>query len=124
MNRYRQLGWLDLFVGLRTILRDEGNYGRTELPRDSSEEETFAVESFLFDAQEVIAETMQSRAVTKSELAQRLGVTPPRVARMLAGNANITLRTLARVFFALGEECVLAVRTAAERTWPRATPGN
>lgn len=31
VNRYRQLGWLDLFVGLRTILRDEGNYGRTEL---------------------------------------------------------------------------------------------
>ena len=48
-----------------------------------------------------IYELMREKKVKKADLATALGVSPARVSQMLSGQANITLRTLANVYFVL-----------------------
>jgi transcriptional regulator with XRE-family HTH domain len=52
-------------------------------------------------------ERMELIGTTRTELASRLGVKPPRVTRILQGNDNFTLRTVSRIADALG--CRLVV---------------
>lgn len=44
---------------------------------------------------------MEDHGVSRSQLAQRLGVTPGRVSQILSGDDNLTLRTVAAVCVAL-----------------------
>lgn len=46
--------------------------------------------------------------VSRSELAQRAGVSRSRVTKVLSGTANVTLETLARFSVALGVRLVIA----------------
>jgi len=48
-------------------------------PKSAREQLDFAAEEMLFDVQELVAEEMERRHVTKSELARRLGVTGQRI---------------------------------------------
>ena len=50
---------------------------------------------------EAIVESMERLGVTRSELAKRLGVSRPRVTQILAGDDNLTLKTLVAVAAAL-----------------------
>ncbi|MCK9518033.1 MAG: helix-turn-helix domain-containing protein [Dehalococcoidia bacterium] len=56
---------------------------------------------------EVIVDRMEALGVSRSELAERLGVKPPRVTQILAGSGNLTLRTLAHVAHALDARVVI-----------------
>lgn len=50
---------------------------------------------------ETIHAMMGKRKVTKAELAKRMGKTPAYVTQILAGDRNLTLRTIADIAFAL-----------------------
>lgn len=49
---------------------------------------------------------MEHKNVSRRELADTLGISAPAVSKML-NKPNLTLKTIARIFKALGEECVL-----------------
>jgi len=54
-----------------------------------------------------ICDAMERRGVTRADLARRLGTTPSRVTKVLSGDENMTIGTLAKIGAALG--CPLQV---------------
>lgn len=85
-----------------------------------------AVESLLLEATETICQRMEELQVSRAELARRLGKSRAAVTKMLEGNANLTIRTLAEVLFALDGELSFGVRAvgapiAAPSASPRAS---
>lgn len=65
-----------------------------------------AEESLIADVQVVIHNLMLERRISRADLARALGVSDARVSQMFSDAApNLTLRTIARVFRVLGEEC-------------------
>lgn len=64
----------------------------------------YAIEGLVTEAGEFIARLMQERGVTKADLARRLGKSRAYITQMLSGSANLTVRTLAEVAYALGAE--------------------
>ena len=76
------------------------------MARRDTENMIFAEEALIVDAQTAINTLMVELGVSRAELAERLGVSQARVSQMFSDNAkNLTLRTLARVFHALGDHC-------------------
>jgi transcriptional regulator with XRE-family HTH domain len=67
----------------------------------------YAIEGLVTEASEFIAQLMQHQKVTKAELARRLGKSRAYVTQMLSGKANLTIRTLAEVAYALGAQVKL-----------------
>jgi len=53
---------------------------------------------------EEIALAMERAGISRSELARRLGASPAYVTKILRGNANFTLDSLARIAYSLGGE--------------------
>lgn len=66
--------------------------------------ERAAVAEFILLAQSEIQRLLNRKGMRYKELAQRLGVTEARVSQMFGDNAtNLTLKSLARIFYHLGE---------------------
>jgi transcriptional regulator with XRE-family HTH domain len=63
-----------------------------------------SIEALVAEASELIAKLMADQNVTKAELARRLGKSRSWVTQMLSGRANVTVRTLAEVAYALDAE--------------------
>jgi transcriptional regulator with XRE-family HTH domain len=59
-------------------------------------------EELILEATERLAVIMAKEEITKAELAKRLGKTKSFVTQCLSGEANLTLRTIADLFGALG----------------------
>ncbi len=59
-------------------------------------------EELILAAATALCELLEREGVTKTELAKRLGVTKGFVTQILAGDKNLTLRTIADVADALG----------------------
>lgn len=73
-------------------------------PNDETEAALFAQEDFIADIQVLLHDMMERKSVSRAELAKRLGVSKPRVSQFFAGDGNnLTARTIARIFHALGE---------------------
>ncbi len=64
---------------------------------------SFQQEGLILEVTELIYHLMQTHGVNKAELAARLGKSRAYVTQMLAGRANMTLRTVSDVLTALGE---------------------
>ncbi len=74
-------------------------------PQHKGEEETFAIEALVFSVQIALQKAMQKHGVSNKVLAERLGMSPARVSQIFSSNGpNLTLRTIARIQHALGEE--------------------
>jgi DNA-binding Xre family transcriptional regulator len=74
-------------------------------PRSDGEAQTFAIEALVFSVQIALQKAMAKHGVTNKELAERLGMTPARVSQIFSTNGpNLTLKTIAKVQHALGEE--------------------
>ena len=73
----------------------------------------YAIEGFVTEATEFIARLMEQQGVSKAELARRLGRSRAYVTRLLNGSANMTIRTLAEVAYALGAEVKLQAEPIA-----------
>ncbi len=82
----------------------------------------YAIEGLVTEAGEFIARLLQEKGVTKAELARRLGKSRAYITQMLSGSANLTVRTLAEVAYALGVEVKLEAVPieAVEREQPQA----
>lgn len=62
----------------------------------------FELELLMLAVGDITSRRMHDLSMTRAELARRLEVTPPRVTQLLRGDENLTLRSLARLGWALG----------------------
>jgi transcriptional regulator with XRE-family HTH domain len=69
----------------------------------------FAQENLILECTERVCELMNQKNVSRSELANRLGKTKGYVSQLLNGSRNLTVRTLADMFFALDSEAKLQI---------------
>lgn len=69
---------------------------------DSDFDQTYAEEAAMVDASELIAAAMDYQKLTRADLARLLDVRPSEVTARLAGERNITVRTLAATLHSLG----------------------
>lgn len=75
-------------------------------PRTDEEKEIAEIEKLIFDVQYEISKSMFQQSVSKAELARRLNCTSASVSQWLGDHgANLTLKTIARIFHALEDEC-------------------
>lgn len=72
-------------------------------PQNEEEALVFAEEAFRVDTQTKIHELMLEKGLTKKDLAERLKVSGARISQVFSDRANLTIRNVARIFFALGE---------------------
>jgi transcriptional regulator with XRE-family HTH domain len=75
-----------------------------QLMESSEFRRLYAIEGLVTEAGEFVARLMQEQGVTRAELARRLGKSRAYIMQMLNGSANLTVRTLAEVAYALGAE--------------------
>jgi len=73
-----------------------------------------AKEELAFEATELIAELMEKKHVSKTELAQRIGKSKAYVTQVLSGSRNITDSYAAGLTFALGHKIRLAAAPLAK----------
>jgi transcriptional regulator with XRE-family HTH domain len=66
-----------------------------------------SIESLVAEASETIARLMAEQNLSKADLARRLNKSRAWVTQLLSGKANMTVRTLAEVVYALGAEVKL-----------------
>ncbi len=55
---------------------------------------------------EELLQFMKRKGINRSELAQRMGVPPSRITKMLSGDSNLTIDTLVRAGHAVGADLV------------------
>jgi DNA-binding Xre family transcriptional regulator len=83
-----------------------------ELEAIASGSLTTGYQTAIMDVMARVEEQMVSADVSRSDLADRLGVHPSRVTRLLDDPDNITMRTLWRVCAAVGLKPALSVEEA------------
>lgn len=72
-----------------------------------------AEEDLLIDTLFLIEEVMREKGIDRTTLARSMGVSKARLSQLLNPGTNPTLKSLARVFAALGEEATLVVKREA-----------
>lgn len=88
---------------------------------DKNAEAIIAAEGFVADVQFRIQSVLNDRGMTRAELASRLDVSEARVSQMFTAQAsNLTLRTVGKVFYAMGEECYITTPRLEELLGPPA----
>jgi transcriptional regulator with XRE-family HTH domain len=75
-----------------------------------------SVETLVAEASEMIASLMAEQSLSKADLARRLNKSRAWVTQLLSGKANMTVRTLADVAYALGAEVKLQAQTPSWKT--------
>ncbi len=71
--------------------------------RDKEFQRLFAQEDLRLGIAQRIYELMKEQGMKQKELAKRLEISEGRVSQLLSGNANMTLRVVSDMFFALGK---------------------
>jgi transcriptional regulator with XRE-family HTH domain len=80
----------------------------------------YIVEGVVIRTNERICELMETRGITRAELARRLRKSPPYVTRLLNGRPNMTLRTLTEIAVALGEAIEVFIPSSVRQQRRRA----
>ena len=81
-----------------------------KLKKDPDEMRFFQQEMFILEVTELICELMAQKNIKKSELAQRLGRTKGYITQLLDGRANMTLRTISDIFWAMDSTVNVSAR--------------
>lgn len=68
---------------------------------DKENKRLFCQENFILEVAELIQSELDSKKVTRKELAQKLGKSKSFVSQILSGSRNLTLRTLSDICYAL-----------------------
>ena len=79
-------------------------------PKNRSEEVIYAEENLRVDFQYRLQSLLNHRKLSRKELAFRAGMTEQAVSRLFSSKANPRLDTVARLFHALGDECIITSR--------------
>lgn len=58
-----------------------------------------------------IVDYMQEKSLTRSDIAEKLGVSPQYVSRILSGNTNFSFKSIAEIERKLGISCMESVGT-------------
>ncbi|OOY27465.1 hypothetical protein BMI90_12715 [Thioclava sp. L04-15] len=83
------------------------------------EEEAYAIEALVFSTQVALQKAMNRKGMSNRELADRLGMTPARVSQIFSSNGpNLTLKTIARIAHALGDDFELVRKQDIRGTLP------
>ncbi|MGO8778440.1 MAG: helix-turn-helix domain-containing protein [Rhodomicrobium sp.] len=69
-----------------------------------------AEENLLIDCQIILQETIVGKGITRTALAQKAGISKARLSQLMRPEANPTVKTMARLFHALGEELAVGVK--------------
>ncbi|HWC39006.1 MAG TPA: helix-turn-helix transcriptional regulator [Acidimicrobiales bacterium] len=77
-------------------------------------EQRLVAEALALDAIELLCDIMATEGVNQSELARRLGVTPPSIHFALKGKYMPSLATVARMAHAMGYELTFAIKRMPE----------
>lgn len=89
-------------------------------PQHDGEKEAFAIEALVFSVQVALQRAMHKNGVTNKELAERLGMSPARVSQIFSSNGpNLTLKTIARIQHALGEEFEFLSKSEVQAPKPK-----
>jgi transcriptional regulator with XRE-family HTH domain len=75
--------------------------------KGGQEKDVETTERFRVDVQFAIQRLMMERGVTQSALAEKLGMSQPRVSQFFSPKCNITIRNLSRIFSALDDHCFI-----------------
>jgi transcriptional regulator with XRE-family HTH domain len=75
-----------------------------------------AEEHLLIDCQILLQETITSKNITRSALAEKAGISKARLSQLMRPEANPTIKTMARLFHALGDELVVGTRDKGANT--------
>ena len=67
-------------------------------------------ERTILDLTELICQVLEETGVTRAQLAERLGKSKAHITQLLDGRANMTVRTIADIFTALGCEVQFVAR--------------
>lgn len=73
-----------------------------------------AEENLLIDFQFLLQEAVTHHGVTLSQLAEKAGVSKARISQIMSPEANPTIKSMARLFHALGESVGVSRKTNAE----------
>ena len=87
-----------------------------ELMLDPEFKKQYAVEGFIGDTAELIWQLLVLRNMKQADLARLLNKTPAFVSQLLNGKANMTVRTLAEVVYALGATVQINARDESAST--------
>ena len=74
------------------------------------------IESRNLIAVEELLQFMKREGIKRSELAERMGVSPSRITAMLSGDSNLTIDTLVRAGHAVGAELEIRFQPATATT--------
>lgn len=76
-----------------------------------------AEENLLIDFHFLIQQLMSEKGVTRSQLAEKAGLSKARLSQLLSVEANPTVKSMARLFYALGEDVHIGAKrvSTAER---------
>ncbi|MDW7709792.1 MAG: helix-turn-helix domain-containing protein [Deferrisomatales bacterium] len=94
-----------------------------EIFNEARQGDAYWEERAVLDFTEEIYERMEALGLTKSELAERLGTSPAYVTKILGGEANFTLRTMARLAHALGAGLSVQMSPVGAQRSPRDQAG-
>ena len=96
-----------------------------DLYREAETHEDYWVAGAVHEFTEALCRRMDEQRLSRVDLARRLGTSPAYVTKILRGNANFTLATMARLAQALGSELRFQLAPARdlkrERTAPTST---
>ncbi len=100
---------------MNTIVHEEkGAYSFNEALKRARKHSAYFEEGLLIETASRLIRAMEDRDVSRGELARRLNVSPAYVTKVLRGQANLSLVSLARLAFALNLkwECILVPQDA------------
>lgn len=86
-----------------------------ELIDEAKGRDTYWAASMILDFTEGLHNIMEANGVTRSGLAQRLGVSPAYITKVLRGNVNFTVDSMVRLVRAAGGEVSIHVAAKGKR---------
>ncbi len=86
---------------MNTIVQVKGGFDFLGELKESHKHLAYYEEGLFIETAARVIDAMETRGVTRSELARRLNVSPAYITKILRGHANLSLESLAKLAFAL-----------------------
>ena len=87
---------------MNIFVRDKDGYDFAKGLAQAQTHLAYHTEGLFVSVANAVIDQMENKGVTKSELANRLKITPSHMSRILQGQINLSLESLAKIAFVLG----------------------
>lgn len=88
----------------------------SELFKEARQHDDYWSEGLVIEFTEELARLMEERKISRSALAEKIGHSPAYVTKVLRGNANFTVATMAKLARAVGSEVRIHLAPTGSRT--------